>query len=99
MSVSLSNTRHAVKTELVRSAPTQQALAATLPATTPPGGDVSIGRRLLDWKTLAGFGLSAAIVVFFVVTTHLDVGSIWANMQAADVRFLGLAILVYFGAF
>src|SRR2546423_14553246 len=65
----------------------------------PQGEEVSLGQRLRDWKTLVGFGISAAIVVFFVLTAHLDLGVIWANIRSADVRYLAFATSVYFGAF
>ena len=61
--------------------------------------EISLRKRLLDWKTLAGFGVSAAIAVFFALTVHLDLAAVWANIQAADVRYLALALAVYFGAF
>jgi uncharacterized membrane protein YbhN (UPF0104 family) len=64
-----------------------------------PGGDLALGRRLRDWKTLAGFGLSAAIIVLFVLTAHLDPAKIWAIVRTADPRYLALGLLVYFGAF
>src|SRR5439155_5096304 len=51
-------------------------------------GEISLARRLLDWKTLAGFGVSAAIAVLFALTVHLNLGAIWANIRAADVRYL-----------
>lgn len=62
-------------------------------------GVVSLGRRLRDWKTLLGFGISAAIIVFFILTAHLDLATVWANVQHADVRYLAVALAVYFGAF
>lgn len=77
-------------------------LAATRPLPASPvlaGGEISLGARLRDWKTLAGFGLSAAIILFFILKAHLDPATIWANIQAADVRYLALALGVYFGAF
>jgi uncharacterized protein (TIRG00374 family) len=52
-----------------------------------------------DWKTPLGFAVSAAIVVFFVVTARLDLGAIWAHIRTADARYLVLGLLVYWGAF
>src|SRR5438128_575943 len=66
----------------------------------PPAGDgMALGRRLRDWKTLAGFAISAAIVVFFVLTAHLNLATIWATVETADPRYLVLGLGVYFGAF
>lgn len=76
------------------------------PATPPPaipappaGAGLALGARLRDWKTLAGFALSAAIVLAFILTAHLDPATIWATIQTADGRWLVAALGVYFGAF
>src|SRR3978361_1773465 len=61
--------------------------------------EISLGQRMRDWKTLAGFGISAAIIVFFILSAHLDPAMIWANVRSADVRYLVAALAVYFGAF
>src|SRR5947209_20454874 len=65
----------------------------------PEGGAISIGQRMRDWKTLAGFAVSAAIAAFFILNLHLDLGTVLANIRSADVRYLALGLLVYFGAF
>jgi len=62
-------------------------------------GGVSLGRRLRDWKTLLGFGISAGIIVFFILTAHLDLAAIWTNVQRADLQYLVVALAVYLGAF
>ena len=49
-------------------------LAPALPAR--EGAEISLGSRLRDWKTLAGFALSAAIILIFVLTAHLNPGQI-----------------------
>ncbi|HMA35066.1 MAG TPA: lysylphosphatidylglycerol synthase transmembrane domain-containing protein [Chloroflexia bacterium] len=67
---------------------------AALPAT-----ELALGRRLRDGKTLAGFAVSAAIVVLFLLTAHLNLATIWATVQTADVRTLALALGIYLGAF
>ena len=75
--------------------------AVAQPYVAAPAGatQISLGRRLRDWKTLAGFGVSAAIVVFFVLTVHLDLRAVWANIKSADPRYLALGLAVYFSAF
>lgn len=60
---------------------------------------MALGARLRDPRTLAGFGVSAAIVLFFVLTAHLDPAAIWAKVQTADPGYLLLGLLVYYGAF
>ena len=63
------------------------------------GAGISLGSRLRDWKTLAGFALSAAIILIFVLTAHLNPGQIWATVRTADGRYLALGLAVYFSAF
>jgi len=65
----------------------------------PPAGDVSLLGRLRDWKTLLGFGISAAIIALFIFSAHLNPAQVWDNIRLADVRLLALALAVYFGAF
>src|SRR5690349_18117086 len=72
------------------------ALAPTRPAAR---GEIALGARLRNWKTLLGFGLSAAIVLFFVLTAHLDPATIWAKITGADGRYLALGLGIYFSAF
>jgi uncharacterized membrane protein YbhN (UPF0104 family) len=66
---------------------------------TRQGDGIALGSRLRDWKTLAGFALSAAIMLIFVLTAHLNPGQIWATVRTADGRYLVLGQAVYFGAF
>jgi uncharacterized protein (TIRG00374 family) len=68
-------------------------------AAKPAGGDVSLWARLRDWKTLLGFGISAAIVLLFIFSAHLNLAQVWDNIRLADVRLLALALGAYFGAF
>src|SRR5438128_1896718 len=98
-SIRRKRTKFPVEGSLSQSLPFQAATSLSAIAIPRQPEEVSLGRRLWDWKTVAGFGLSAAIIVFFVLTAHLDLGAIWANIQKADVRYLGLALVVYFGAF
>lgn len=81
-------------------APDSHLLSAPVAAVpSPQAVEISVGQRLKDWKTLAGFGISAAIIIFFIMTTRLDVGLVWTNIRTADVRYLLVALAVYFGAF
>ena len=73
-------------------------LPAGAPAAAVPG-EVALGRRLRDWKTLAGFALSALIVLLFVRGAHLDLAAIWATMRTAEPGYLIVALLTYYAAF
>jgi uncharacterized protein (TIRG00374 family) len=84
----------------VQRPPALATMALPIPAlASPQGGGISLGQRLRDWKTLVGFGVSAAIVVFFALTAHLDLGAVWINIRSADISYLVLAQIVYLGAF
>jgi uncharacterized protein (TIRG00374 family) len=77
----------------------QRPLESFSPAAIEPATRYSVLGTRYWWKTLLGFAVSAAIVVFFVVTAHLDLGAIWAHIRTADARYLVLALMVYWGAF
>lgn len=62
-------------------------------------GEIALGVRLRDWRTLAGFAVSAAIIGSFILTAHLDLGTIGASVRTADLRYLALGLAVYLGAF
>ncbi len=60
---------------------------------------ISLKDRLLDIKTIAGFAISAALLVFFVLSVKIDFGAIFNNILSAELPFLGLAFVVYYAAF
>lgn len=60
---------------------------------------ISLKDRLLDIKTLAGFGISALILVFFAFTVKIDFAATFKNILSADFTFLFLGFLVYYSAF
>jgi uncharacterized protein (TIRG00374 family) len=60
---------------------------------------ISLKERLLDFKTLAGFGISAALIVFFVLTVKIDFGATFSNILSAQLPFLGIAFVVYYAGF
>jgi uncharacterized protein (TIRG00374 family) len=98
--ISTSEARRANRTGGIEGVLPRRSFAGPVPVLAlPRGEDISLGQRLRDWKTLVGFGISAVIVVFFVLTAHLDLATVWVKVQSADVRYLALGLLVYFGAF
>src|SRR5438874_802496 len=100
MAISSTGARQEHPVSRAAGAATGPALARSNPAlAAPQSAEISLGARLRDWKTLAGFGLSAAIIVVFVLTAHVDPAAIWATVRTADPRYLALGLLVYFGAF
>lgn len=60
---------------------------------------ISLKDRLLDIKTLAGFAVSLAIIIFFVLTVKIDFGAIWDNIIQVQPLWLVAAFAVYYAAF
>jgi uncharacterized protein (TIRG00374 family) len=60
---------------------------------------ISIKDRLLDVKTLLGFGISAAIIIFFVLTVKIDFAVTFDNILRANLLWLVLAFVVYYMTF
>ncbi len=54
---------------------------------------------MLDLKTLVGFGISGAILLFFILTVKIDFGATFSQILSADWRFFGLAFGIYYLAF
>lgn len=65
----------------------------------PIGQRLSLKDRLLDVKTLAGFGVSLVIIVFFILTVKIDVGAIWNNILKVQPAWLVAAFVIYYFAF
>jgi uncharacterized protein (TIRG00374 family) len=65
----------------------------------PIGQRLSLKDRLLDVKTLAGFGVSLAIIVFFILTVKIDLGAIWNNILKVQPLWLVAAFVIYYFAF
>ena len=62
--------------------------------------DVSLGRRLLNWKTIGSiaFGIVLLILLFRYVFNQ-DLGEIWASISHANPAFLLLAFAAYYLTF
>ncbi len=60
---------------------------------------ISLKERLLDFKTLAGFGISLAIIIFFILTVKIDLGIIWQNILKVQPGWLIAAFAIYYFAF
>ena len=60
---------------------------------------ISLKDRLLDIKTLIGFGVSLVIIVFFILTVKIDFGAIWNNILQAQPLWLVGAFAIYYSAF
>jgi uncharacterized protein (TIRG00374 family) len=62
--------------------------------------DVSLGRRLLNWKTIGSivFGIVLLILLFRYVLNQ-DLGEIWTRISHANPAFLLLAFVAYYLTF
>lgn len=63
------------------------------------GGGISLAARLRDPKTLAGFGISAVILVFFVLTVKIDFAATFSNILKANLLYLLAGFAIYYFAF
>ncbi len=60
---------------------------------------ISLKDRLFDIKTLAGFAVSFAIILFFVLTVKVDFGVIWSNISRVQPLWLIGAFAIYYAGF
>lgn len=60
---------------------------------------ISLKDRLFDIKTLLGFAVSIAILVFFVLTVKIDFGEIWGNISRVQPFWLVAAFGIYYAGF
>lgn len=76
--------------------PVAEISAETDSETESLGKRLSLKDRLLDIKTLVGFGFSALIIAFFFLTVKIDVGSIWSNIVKVDLLWLLAAFAMFY---
>ncbi|MFN8664869.1 MAG: lysylphosphatidylglycerol synthase transmembrane domain-containing protein [Thermomicrobiales bacterium] len=71
------------------------------PEETPEGAVSSenLWRRLLRPQTFVSFAFAAAVLWFVVRQLNVDPGAIWAQMQRANPLYLGVAFILWYGAF
>ncbi|MGH2429668.1 MAG: lysylphosphatidylglycerol synthase transmembrane domain-containing protein [Candidatus Limnocylindria bacterium] len=63
-------------------------------------GDVSIARRLGNWRTIASIVFALALLFFlFRVVLNVDFGEVWRLVIGANPVFLLLAFLAYYTTF
>ncbi|MGH2385786.1 MAG: lysylphosphatidylglycerol synthase transmembrane domain-containing protein, partial [Candidatus Limnocylindria bacterium] len=63
-------------------------------------GDVSLARRLGNWRTIASIVFALALLFFlFRVVLNVDFGEVWRLVIGANPVFLLLAFLAYYTTF
>ena len=60
---------------------------------------LSISRRLADWKTIASFGFAVLVLVFVVAKGGIDPAAIWAKMRTANPWLIAVAVVIYYSTF
>jgi len=67
----------------------------------PATADVqaTLRRRVLSPQTLVSFAIAIAVLWFVVRSLDVDPGAIWAQMRQANLMLLGVAFLLWYGAF
>jgi glycosyltransferase 2 family protein len=60
---------------------------------------ISLKDRLFDFKTLLGFAISIAILVFFILTIKIDFSEIWNNISRVQPFWLVAAFGIYYAGF
>lgn len=61
--------------------------------------ELSIGRRLESWKTIASFGLAFGVIAVVVVKGGIDPASLWQRLRTLNIFLFGAAFLVYYTTF
>lgn len=62
-------------------------------------GRISLGRRLLDWKTLASIAFAFVVLVLAFRTLGVNFGRTWELITRANLGFLALAFAAYYLTF
>ena len=60
---------------------------------------LSLGKRLLNWRTLLPLAIVIAAIIYFVHSSHIDLHKTWAVMASANVVFLLVAFVSYYLSF
>lgn len=61
--------------------------------------DLAIGRRFLDWKSLASFGVALLVLAFAIKQAKVDPSAVWARAKTLNVALYFGAFLVYYLTF
>src|ERR1700676_2366661 len=60
---------------------------------------LSIGKRLLNWRTLVPLVIVVVALVYFAKQAHINPQQTWAAIKAAKIWFLLSAFLIYYLSF
>ncbi len=60
---------------------------------------LSIGKRLLNWRTIVPLVIVVVALVYFAKQAHINPQQTWAAIKAADIWFLLAAFIIYYLSF
>ncbi|HYK83820.1 MAG TPA: lysylphosphatidylglycerol synthase transmembrane domain-containing protein [Ktedonobacteraceae bacterium] len=60
---------------------------------------LSLGKRLLNWRTLLPLAVVIVAIIYFVHNSHIDLQKTWAAMRSANIVFLLAAFVIYYLSF
>ncbi len=60
---------------------------------------LSIGKRLLDWRTIVPLVIAIVAIVFFVQKANINPQQTWAAMRSANIYFVLAAFFIYYLSF
>jgi uncharacterized protein (TIRG00374 family) len=60
---------------------------------------LSIGRRLTDWKTILSFGFAVAVLAVVILKGGIDPVALWSRIRRVNVVLFLAAFLVYYATF
>src|SRR5260370_37304149 len=60
---------------------------------------LSIGKRLLNWRTIVPLIVVVVALVYFARQAHINPQQTWAAIKAAKIWFLLAAFLIYYLSF
>ncbi len=60
---------------------------------------LSLSKRLLNWRTLLPLAVVIIAIVYFVQKSHIDPQATWAAIYSANIAFLLAAFVIYYLSF
>lgn len=66
---------------------------------TPAERDLSIGRRIGNWKSLLSFAFAGVVLALVIIKGGIDPQALWQRLSHMDLAVFGLAFVVYYATF
>ena len=62
-------------------------------------GEISLGRRFGDWKTLVSFAFAALVIVVVILKGGINFTALWNRLDQINIGLFFLAFVVYYTTF